>query len=66
MAVKVGDMAPDFTLTSQTGELVSIEDFQGKNPLSSTSIPRMILLAVPPKPALFEMLIKSLQMRGPK
>lgn len=30
MAVKVGDMAPDFTLTSQTGESVSLKDFQGK------------------------------------
>ncbi len=30
MAVKVGDLAPDFTLTSQTGESVSLKDFQGK------------------------------------
>ncbi|WRH68319.1 MAG: peroxiredoxin [Planktothrix sp. GU0601_MAG3] len=30
MAVKIGDRAPDFTLTSQTGESVSIKDFQGK------------------------------------
>ncbi|WP_199246666.1 peroxiredoxin [[Phormidium] sp. ETS-05] len=30
MAVKVGDKAPDFTLTSQTGEQVSLKDFQGK------------------------------------
>lgn len=30
MAVKVGDIAPDFTLTSQTGESVSLKDFQGK------------------------------------
>lgn len=30
MAVKIGDMAPDFTLTSQTGESVSIKDFRGK------------------------------------
>ncbi|MFM6191690.1 MAG: peroxiredoxin [Planktothrix sp.] len=30
MAVQVGDMAPDFTLTSQTGESVSLKDFQGK------------------------------------
>lgn len=30
MAVKVGDKAPDFTLTSQTGEKVSLKDFLGK------------------------------------
>jgi peroxiredoxin Q/BCP len=30
MAVKIGDIAPDFTLTSQTGESVSLKDFQGK------------------------------------
>ncbi len=30
MAVKVGDLAPDFTLTSQTGESVSLKDFKGK------------------------------------
>ncbi|MEL7039305.1 MAG: peroxiredoxin [Cyanobacteria bacterium J06592_8] len=30
MAVKVGDTAPDFTLTSQTGESVSLADFRGK------------------------------------
>ncbi len=30
MAVKVGEIAPDFTLTSQTGESVSLKDFQGK------------------------------------
>ena len=30
MAIKVGDKAPDFTLTSSTGEQVSLKDFQGK------------------------------------
>ncbi|WP_017662464.1 peroxiredoxin [Baaleninema simplex] len=30
MAVKVGDMAPDFTLPSQSGESVSLSDFRGK------------------------------------
>ncbi|VXD25756.1 peroxiredoxin [Planktothrix paucivesiculata] len=30
MAVKIGDLAPDFTLTSQTGESVSIKDFRGQ------------------------------------
>ena len=30
MAIKVGDKAPDFTLTSATGEQVSLKDFQGQ------------------------------------
>lgn len=30
MAVKVGDTAPDFTLTSQNGSQVSLKDFRGK------------------------------------
>ena len=30
MAIKVGDKAPDFTLTSAKGEQVSLKDFQGK------------------------------------
>ncbi|MCG5058060.1 MAG: peroxiredoxin [Limnoraphis sp. WC205] len=30
MTVKVGDTAPNFTLTSQTGESVSLGDFRGK------------------------------------
>lgn len=30
MAIKVGDKAPDFTLTSATGEKVSLKDFYGK------------------------------------
>ncbi|HEY9865410.1 MAG TPA: peroxiredoxin [Candidatus Obscuribacterales bacterium] len=30
MAVKIGDLAPDFTLTSQTGKSVSIKDFRGQ------------------------------------
>jgi hypothetical protein len=29
-SVKVGDMAPDFTLTDQNGNKVSLKDFQGK------------------------------------
>jgi cytochrome oxidase Cu insertion factor (SCO1/SenC/PrrC family) len=28
--VKVGDMAPDFTLRDQTGKEVSLKDFRGK------------------------------------
>ena len=30
MPVQVGDVAPDFTLTSQTGESVSLKDFRGQ------------------------------------
>jgi peroxiredoxin Q/BCP len=30
MPVKVGDIAPDFTLPSQNGTLVSLKDFRGK------------------------------------
>ena len=30
MAVKLGDTAPDFTLTSQTGTSVSLKNFRGK------------------------------------
>lgn len=30
MSVKVGDTAPDFTLTSQSGASVSLNDFRGK------------------------------------
>ncbi len=30
MSVKVGDIAPDFTLPSQTGTPVSLKDFRGK------------------------------------
>jgi cytochrome oxidase Cu insertion factor (SCO1/SenC/PrrC family) len=29
-AVKVGDVAPDFTLTDQNGNKVSLHDFKGK------------------------------------
>jgi cytochrome oxidase Cu insertion factor (SCO1/SenC/PrrC family) len=29
-AVKVGDIAPDFTLTDQNGNKVSLHDFKGK------------------------------------
>ena len=28
--IKVGDMAPDFTLTDQSGKKVSLHDFRGK------------------------------------
>ena len=28
--IKVGDMAPDFTLSDQTGAKVSLHDFKGK------------------------------------
>jgi cytochrome oxidase Cu insertion factor (SCO1/SenC/PrrC family) len=28
--IKVGDMAPDFTLTDQNGNKVSLKDFRGK------------------------------------
>ncbi len=28
--IKVGDMAPDFTLTNQYGQKVSLRDFRGK------------------------------------
>lgn len=31
MPVKVGDTAPDFTLTAQNGSTVSLQDFRGKN-----------------------------------
>ncbi len=30
MSVKVGDTAPDFTLTSQNGSMVSLQDFRGQ------------------------------------
>lgn len=30
MAVKIGDSAPDFTLTSQQGETIKLGDFLGK------------------------------------
>ena len=29
-AIKVGDVAPDFTLTDQNGNKVSLHDFKGK------------------------------------
>ena len=29
-AIKVGDMAPDFTLTDQNGNKISLHDFKGK------------------------------------
>ncbi len=31
--VDVGSVAPDFTLPSQSGEMVSLEDFLGKKPV---------------------------------
>ena len=30
-SLKVGDMAPDFTLTATTGQKVKLSDFRGKN-----------------------------------
>jgi len=30
-SLKVGDMAPDFTLTATTGGKVTLSDFRGKN-----------------------------------
>lgn len=30
MAIKIGDLAPDFTLTTQNGESVSLSSFRGK------------------------------------
>jgi peroxiredoxin len=31
--VKVGSVAPDFTLPSQSGEMASLKDFLGKKPV---------------------------------
>lgn len=31
--LKVGDQAPNFTLSSTTGAKVTLSDFQGKNPV---------------------------------
>jgi cytochrome oxidase Cu insertion factor (SCO1/SenC/PrrC family) len=31
MTLKVGDMAPDFTLPDTTGKKVTLSDFRGKN-----------------------------------
>jgi peroxiredoxin len=31
MLLKVGDLAPDFTLTSHEGATVKLSDFRGKN-----------------------------------
>ena len=33
MALKVGDKAPDFTLSSTTGEKISLSQFRGKKPV---------------------------------
>ena len=33
MALKVGDKAPDFTLSSTTGEKISLSDYRGKKPV---------------------------------
>jgi cytochrome oxidase Cu insertion factor (SCO1/SenC/PrrC family) len=33
MALKVGDKAPDFTLTSTTGEKISLSQFRGEKPV---------------------------------
>ncbi len=34
MALKVGDKAPDFTLTGTTGEKISLSRFRGKKPVA--------------------------------
>ena len=57
--VKVGDRAPDFTLPSLTGESVSLESFLVKKISYSTSILKIILLAVPLKHALSGIVMKS-------
>jgi peroxiredoxin len=31
MALKIGDMAPDFTLNSHTGASIQLSDYRGKN-----------------------------------
>jgi cytochrome oxidase Cu insertion factor (SCO1/SenC/PrrC family) len=33
MALKVGDKAPDFTLSSTTGEKISLSQFRGEKPV---------------------------------
>ena len=33
MALKVGDKAPDFTLSSTTGEKISLSQYRGKKPV---------------------------------
>ncbi len=33
MALKVGDKAPDFTLSSTTGDKISLSQFRGKKPV---------------------------------
>jgi len=33
MALKVGDKAPDFTLSSTTGDKISLSQFQGNKPV---------------------------------
>jgi peroxiredoxin len=34
MALKVGDKAPDFTLSSTTGDKISLSQFRGKKPVA--------------------------------
>jgi peroxiredoxin len=39
MTVKVGDLAPDFVLSSQTGEKIRLSDYRGKKNVVLAFIP---------------------------
>jgi peroxiredoxin Q/BCP len=66
MPVKVGDTAPDFTLSSQSGTPVSLKDFLGKNVSSSTFIPKMTHPDALKNPAPFVISMKSLTLLAQK